>query len=267
VDTRVGHKVSLELRKINVEGTIETQRSGKRRNNLGDETVKVGVSGALDIEVATAYIVEGLVIEAEGAIGVLKKRVRRKDVVVRLNNSGRHLGGRGHGEGKLRLAAIIDRKTLKEERTETRTRSTTGRVEEHETLKTSTVISELADTVKDKVNNLLAYGVVTTGVVVGGILLTGDELLGVVELTVGTSTDLVTHSGLKIDHDGTGDVLASTSLREKGVEGVVTATDSLVGRHLAIGLDTVLEAEKLPASVTGLDTGLTKVDRNALSHC
>jgi hypothetical protein len=62
-------------------------------------------------------------------------------------------------------------------------------------------------------------------------------------------------------------VLASTSLREKGVEGVVTATDSLVGRHLAIGLDTVLEAEKLPASVTGLDTGLTKVDRNALSHC
>jgi hypothetical protein len=29
----------------------------------------------------------------------------------------------------------------------------------------------------------------------------------------------------------------------------------------------VLEAEKLPASVTGLDTGLTKVDRNALSHC
>jgi hypothetical protein len=95
-----------------------------------------------------------------------------------------------------------------------------------------------------------------TGVVVGGILLTGDELLRVVELTVGTSTDLVTHSGLKIDHDGTGDVLASTSLREKGVEGVVTATDGLVRRHLTIGLDSVLEAVKLPAGITGLDTSL-----------
>jgi len=78
----------------------------------------------------------------------------------------------------------------------------------------------------------------------------------VVKLTVGTGTDLVTDSGLKINHDATGDVLASTSLGEKGVEGIITATDGLVGRHLSVGLDTVLEAVKLPASVTGLNTGL-----------
>jgi len=61
-------------------------------------------------------------------------------------------------------------------------------------------------------------------------------------------------------------MLASTSLREKGVEGVITTTDSLIGGHLAIRLDSVLEAVKLPAGVTGLDTGLTNVDRKALSH-
>jgi hypothetical protein len=42
------------------------------------------------------------------------------------------------------------------------------------------------------------------------------------------------------DKDGTGDVLSSTSLREEGVERVVTTTNGLVRGHLTIGLDTVL---------------------------
>jgi hypothetical protein len=188
---------------------------------------------------------------------VLQEGVTGKHVVVRLNDSGRHLRGRGHGEGELGLAAVVDRQTLKEEGSETRSASATGGVEDHESLKTGTVVSELSDAVKDKVNNLLANGVVTTGVVVGGILLAGDQLLGVVKLTVGTSTDLVTDTRLKIDEHATGHVLASTSLREKGVEGVITAADGLVGRHLAIRLDAVLEAVKFPAGVTGLNTGLT----------
>jgi demethoxyubiquinone hydroxylase (CLK1/Coq7/Cat5 family) len=61
-------------------------------------------------------------------------------------------------------------------------------------------------------------------------------------------------------------VFASTSFGEKGVEGIVTATDRLVGRHLAIGLNAVLEAEKLPARVTSLNTGLANMDSDTLSH-
>jgi hypothetical protein len=61
-------------------------------------------------------------------------------------------------------------------------------------------------------------------------------------------------------------VLASTSLGEKGVERVIAASHGLVGGHLAIGLDPVLEAVQLPASITGLDTGLTDVDRKAFTH-
>jgi hypothetical protein len=62
-------------------------------------------------------------------------------------------------------------------------------------------------------------------------------------------------------------VLASTSLREEGVERVVATADGLVGRHLAIGLDAVLKAQKLPSGVTSLDTSLAKVNSDALSHC
>jgi hypothetical protein len=44
-------------------------------------------------------------------------------------------------------------------------------------------------------------------------------------------------------------VFASTSLREKGVERIITTSDSLVRRHLAIRLNAVLEAVKLPTSL------------------
>ena len=78
-----------------------------------------------------------------------------------------------------------------------------------------------------------------------------------VQLTVGTGADLIAHSGLQIDEHATGHMLASTSLGEKGVEGIISATDGLVGGHLAVRLDAVLEAVKFPAGVAGLNTGLT----------
>ena len=67
---------------------------------------------------------------------------------------------------------------------------------------------------------------------------------------------LVDHGWLEIEVDGARNVLASTSFGEEGVERVVTATDGLVGRHLAIRLDTVLEAVKLPTTVTDLNSAL-----------
>jgi hypothetical protein len=197
---------------------------------------------------------------------VLKKSMGGEDVVVWFHDSSGHLRSRGHGEGKLGLAAIVDRKSLEKKRTKTRPSTTASGMEDHESLKTSAVVSQLSHAVKDKVDNLLSDGVVTTGVVVGSILLTRDQLLRVVKLSVGTSADLVHHTGLKINKDGTGDVLASTSLREKGVEGVIATADCLVGGHLAIRLDSVLKAVQFPASITGLDTSLTNVDRKALSH-
>jgi hypothetical protein len=61
-------------------------------------------------------------------------------------------------------------------------------------------------------------------------------------------------------------VLASTSLGKEGVERVISAAHSLVGGHLSIRLDAVLEAVQLPASITSLDTSLADVDRKALTH-
>jgi hypothetical protein len=124
---------------------------------------------------------------------------------------------------------------------------------DHKTLKAGTVISQLTDTIQAQVNNFLTDGVVTTGEVISGIFLTGDQLFRVEQLTVGTSTNLIDDGRFQIDEDSTRDMLTSTGLREEGVESVITTTNGLVGWHLTIRLDTVFQTEQLPAGVTDLE--------------
>jgi len=266
VNTRVWHQVGLELSDVDVERTVETEGSGQGRDGLSHQPVKVGVGRALDVEVATADVVDGFVVQHDGDVGVLEEGVGGQDGVVRFDNSGGHLRGRVDGESELGLAAVVDGQTFQDEGSETGTGTSTDGVEDEESLQTGAVVGELADAVEDEVNNFLSDGVVTTGVVVGSIFLAGDQLFGVVQLTVGSGADFVDDSGFQVNEDSAGDVLASTSLGEEGVESVVATTDGLVGRHLAIWLDAVLEAIKLPAGVSGLDTALSDVKRDDFAH-
>ena len=61
-------------------------------------------------------------------------------------------------------------------------------------------------------------------------------------------------------------MFASSSLAEESVEGIITSADGLVRRHLAIRLDSVFQAEQLPARVTHLNTGLTHMNTYHFSH-
>ena len=87
VDTGVGHQVGLELCQIHVEGTIEAQGGSDGGHDLADQTVEVGVGGALDVQVAAADVVDGLVVNHEGAVRVLQGGVGGQDGVVGLNHS------------------------------------------------------------------------------------------------------------------------------------------------------------------------------------
>lgn len=132
-----------------------------------------------------------------------------------------------------------------------------------------------------------------TSEVVSSVFLAADELLGVEELAVGSGPHLVDDGGLQIHEHGTRNVLSGAGLAEERVEGVVSSTDRLVARHLTIRLpkrksqtfpdqkqppltekrkgkgmylNAMLEAVEFPAGVSDLNTGLTDVNRNALSH-
>ena len=119
--------------------------------------------------------------------------------------------------------------------------------------------------VKNQVNDLLPDGVVASCIVVCCIFLSSHQLLRVEQLTVGSSSNLVDHGRFEVDEDRPGDVLACAGLREESVEGVVSATDSLVRGHLAIGLDSVLEAVELPAGIAHLASCLAHVHADTLT--
>jgi hypothetical protein len=133
-------------------------------------------------------------------------------------------------------------------------------MEDEETLETSAVVCELSDAVQGKINDFLTNGVVTTGVVVGSIFLARDQLLRVEQLAVCTGANFIDHRGFQIQEDTAWDVFASTSFGEKRIERIVTTTDGLIGRHLAIRLDTMLKAVQFPTGITNLNTGLTKMN-------
>ena len=164
------------------------------------------------------------------------------------------------GETELGFLTVINGKSLEEKGSESGTGSSTDGVEDEETLETSALIGKLSDSIEAEIDDFLTNGVMSSGEVVGGIFFTGDELLWMEELSVGSGSDLIDNGWLEIEEDSSWDVLTSTSLGEEGVESVITTTDGFVGWHLTVWLDSVLEAEKLPTSVTNLKTSLTNVD-------
>eukprot|EP00754_Rhynchopus_humris_P033263 Rhum_TRINITY_DN15457_c5_g5::Rhum_TRINITY_DN15457_c5_g5_i3::g.159685::m.159685 len=140
VDTRVRHQVGLELRHVDVQGTVETERRRQRRDHLGDQPVQVRVRRPLDVEVPARNVVDRLVVEHAGDVRVLKERVRRQHAVVRLHDGRRHLRRGVHSKTELRLAAVVDRQTLEQQRSETGARASADGVEHEEALQTRAVV-------------------------------------------------------------------------------------------------------------------------------
>jgi hypothetical protein len=223
-------------------------------HTLSDQTVQVLVVGALNAEVTAADVVNGLVVDHEGAVGVLKSGVSGEDGVVRLDNGGGDLRSWVDAELKLALLAVVDGEALHEEGTETGTGTTTEGVEDEEALEARAVVGDMAHLVEDLVNELLADGVVATGVVVRGILLAGDHLLRVEERAVGAGADLIDDVGLKIAVDGAGHVLAIACMLE-----LVFRCRSVVDSMLCCGIPvSEKKVEKPWSSLAALRSSVRK---------
>ena len=174
MDTRIGHKIGLELGEIDIQGTIETERGSDGRYNLSHKTIEVGVGGSLDIEVPSADIVDSLVVNHESTVGMLKGGVGGQDRVVGFNNSSRDLRSWVDSKFKLRLLSIVNGETLHEQRSKSRASATTKGVEDEESLKAGALVSKFAKPVQDKVDDLFSHSVMSTSIVVSCILFVGD---------------------------------------------------------------------------------------------
>jgi len=172
MDSWVWDQVSLELSDIDVKGTIESEGGSEGGDNLSDESVQVGVGWSLDIEVSSADIVNGLIVDHDGDISVLEEGVSGEDGVVWLNNGGGDLWGWVDSETELGFLTVVNRESLEEERSESGSSTSTDGVEDEETLETSALIGKLSDSVEAEINDLLTNGIMSSSEIVGSILFT-----------------------------------------------------------------------------------------------
>ena len=266
MDSWVWHQVGLELIDVDVQSTIESERHSQRRDDLRDQSVQVGVGGSLDVEVSSADVVDGLVVQHDGDVSVLEERVSREDGVVWFNDSSGDLRGWVDGETEFGFLAVVHGESLEEERGESGTSTTTDGVGDDEALETSAAISQFSDSVEAEVDDFSADGVVSSGEVVRGIFLSGDDLLWVEQLSVGSGSDFVDDGWFKVDEESSRHVLAGTGLAEECVEGIIGLSEALVRWHLPVWLDAVFKAEQLPTGVGHLNTSLSDVNGNDFSH-
>mmetsp|Transcript_22298 Transcript_22298/g.60914 ORF Transcript_22298/g.60914 Transcript_22298/m.60914 type:complete len:213 (-) Transcript_22298:277-915(-) len=212
MNPRVWDEVGLELRDVHVQCAIEAQGGGQRRDDLRQQSVQVGVRGPLNVKIAAADVIEGLVVVHDRDVGVLQQGVHAEDRVVGLHNRGGDLRARPDGEGELRLLAVVHGQALQHQAAQSRARTTSAGVVDHEPLQARAVVGQLADPVQDQVHDLLAYRVMAARKVVGRVLFSRDELLGMEELAVRARANLIDYRRLQVHEDAPRHVLAGARL-------------------------------------------------------
>jgi len=264
VQTGEGNHVDGELAEIGVELTGETEGGGHTGHDGGDKVVEVTVRGLGELEGTHADIVQSLVIDTEGLIGVLNKLVNGESGVVGLNNGVGDLGGGNDGEGGHHTVRELLTDLGDQECTHTGTGTTTQGVSDLETLEAVASLGLTADDIDDLVNELGTLSVVTLSPVVTGTGLTEDEVVGAEELAKGTGADSVHGTGLQIDQNGTGNILVTASMVEVDVHTLQLEVGGTI--VLSIAIETVLTGDGLPESGTNLVTTLAGLEVNNLTH-
>jgi hypothetical protein len=215
VETREWNHVDGQLAEIGVELTGETETGGHAGHDSRDQVVQVTVRGVGELEGAHADVIQSLVVNTEGLVGVLNELMDGESGVVRLNNSVGDLGGGNNREGGHHTVGEFLTDLGDQESTHTGTGTTTERVGDLETLEAVASLSLATNNIDNIVNQLGTLGVVTLGPVVTSTGLAENEVVGTEELTEGAGTDSVHGTGLQIDEDGTRNILVSASLEKR----------------------------------------------------
>ena len=100
-------------------------------------------------------------------------------------------------------------------------------MKDEESLKGVGRLCHLADLVEGMLDLLLADGVVPSRVVVGRVLLAGQQVALVEQFVVGAVLDLVDDRGLQVDEEGPRRKVAGSGLQEEGLKGLIAVVNIL----------------------------------------
>jgi len=99
VETGEGDHVDGELPQVGIQLTGEAKTGGHAGHGEGDQVVEVTVGGSGQLQCPEADVIQGLVVDTVGFIGVLNQLVDGKGGIVRLHHGVGHLGGGDDGVG------------------------------------------------------------------------------------------------------------------------------------------------------------------------
>jgi len=264
VETGEGNHIDCEFPEISVQLAREPQAGGDTRHGGGDEMVKISISGGGQFQGSETDIVESLVVNGEGLIGVLYQLVDREGGVVRLDNCVGDLGGRYYGESSHDPVGVFLTDLGDKEGSHSGSSSTTKRVGQLESLKTVAAFSFLSDYVKDRVDELSSLGVVSLGPVVSSSRLSENEVVGSVDLSERSRSDRVHGAGFQINKDGTGDIFSSGGLVVVDIDPLeLEVRVSVVGSSW---VNAMLVRDDLPEFGSDLVAALASLQVNNFSH-
>merc|ERR1719218_322737 len=264
MESREWDEVDSKLSEIGVELTWESEAGSDTGEGSRDQVVKITVGWGGELEGSEADIIKGLVINAHNLIGVFDELMDRESGVVWLNDGIRDLWGWHDGESGHDSIWVLFSDLGDEEGSHTRSGTTSEGVGDLETLEAIATFGFLSDNIKNGVNELSTFGVVTLGPVVTGSGLSENEVVWSEELTEWSSSDGVHGSWLEIHEDGSWDVSSTSGF-------VVVDVDSLELeiRVTVVGtgwVNSVLIRDDFPEFGTDLVTALTTLDVNDFSH-
>lgn len=212
VQTREGDHVDSQLTQIRVQLTGETQACSDARHDGRDEIVQVTVRRVRQLESAHADVVQSLIVDAESLVRVLNELMDREGCVVGLDNGVGNLGRGNDGESGHHSVGKLFTDLGDQQSTHTSTGTTTERVGDLEALEAVTTFRLTTDNIKDIVDKLSTFSVVTLGPVVASTRLAKDEVVGTEKLTERTGTDGIHGARFKIDKDGARNILVTGGL-------------------------------------------------------
>ena len=218
----------------------------------------------LDIEVTTADIIDGLIVDHAGTIGMLQSCVCCQDTIVGFHNSSRNLRSWINREFEFRFLSILDRKSFHQQRTESWSSSSSKRVEHEESLKTSAVFSLLPNSLQDSVDMLLPDGVMSSGIVVSSIFFSTNKLLRMEEVSETSGPNFIQDSRFKINVDRSRSEFARIGFSEKSSQRLLRRDLSIRDRDSVI-VDSMFSTVEFPASISYLSSSLSNMNGDTFS--
>jgi hypothetical protein len=73
MNARIWDEIGLKFVHIDIECTIKTQAGSQGGNDLSNQPIEIGVGGPFNVQIVTANIIQGFIVQTKGAVLFSKK--------------------------------------------------------------------------------------------------------------------------------------------------------------------------------------------------